>query len=153
MPAIERVTITLPTDLVKDIDRREKNSSKFVAEAVRNELDRRRRAELHRSLQNPHPESAELTEQGLAEWARGLPEEDTDLLVDAGAGSPSGGCPARAGRRGASEPRPRCPSSGSLTPTVGYEQRGMRPCIVVSDPDVVADHRFPLVCVVPVTGT
>ena len=40
-----------------------------------------------------------------------------------------------------------------LDPTVGHEQRGMRPCIVVSDPEVVADHRFPLVCVVPVTGT
>ena len=40
-----------------------------------------------------------------------------------------------------------------LDPTVGHEQRGFRPCIVVSDPDVVADQRFPLVCVVPVTGT
>jgi len=38
-------------------------------------------------------------------------------------------------------------------PTVGHEQRGVRPCIVVSDPDVVADQRFPLLCVVPVTGT
>jgi mRNA interferase MazF len=40
-----------------------------------------------------------------------------------------------------------------LDPTVGHEQRGVRPCIVVSDPDVVGDQRFPLVCVVPVTGT
>jgi len=40
-----------------------------------------------------------------------------------------------------------------LDPTVGHEQRGVRPCIVVSDPEVVADQRFPLVCVVPVTGT
>jgi mRNA interferase MazF len=40
-----------------------------------------------------------------------------------------------------------------LDPTVGHEQRGMRPCVVVSDPDVVADQRFPLICVVPVTGT
>lgn len=39
-----------------------------------------------------------------------------------------------------------------LNPTVGHEQRGMRPCVVVSDPDVVADQQFPLVCVVPVTG-
>ncbi len=29
----------------------------------------------------------------------------------------------------------------------------MRPCIVISDPQVVADQRFPLLCVVPVTGT
>lgn len=41
----------------------------------------------------------------------------------------------------------------SLDPTVGHEQRGVRPCIVVSDPAVVADQRFPLVCVVPVTRT
>lgn len=40
-----------------------------------------------------------------------------------------------------------------LDPTVGHEQRGVRPCIVVSDPDVVADQRFPLVGVVPLTGT
>jgi mRNA interferase MazF len=38
-------------------------------------------------------------------------------------------------------------------PTVGHEQRGIRPCIVVSDPDVISDQRFPLVCVIPVTGT
>src|ERR1035441_8919312 len=36
---------------------------------------------------------------------------------------------------------------------VGHEQRGVRPCIVVSDPDVISDQRFPLLCVVPVTGT
>jgi mRNA interferase MazF len=39
-----------------------------------------------------------------------------------------------------------------LDPVVGHEQRGLRPCVVVSDPDVVSDQRFPLVCVVPVTG-
>jgi Arc/MetJ-type ribon-helix-helix transcriptional regulator len=86
MATVERVTVTLPDDLVSDIDRREKNRSKFVAEAIRHELDRRRRAELRRSLQNPHPESAELAEQGFEEWARGLPEEDTEALVDRSAG-------------------------------------------------------------------
>ena len=40
-----------------------------------------------------------------------------------------------------------------LDPTVGHEQRGARPCVVVSDPDVISDQRFPLVCVVPITGT
>jgi mRNA interferase MazF len=40
-----------------------------------------------------------------------------------------------------------------LDPTAGREQSGVRPCIVVSDPDVISDQRFPLVCVVPVTGT
>ncbi|MGA2184394.1 MAG: type II toxin-antitoxin system PemK/MazF family toxin [Bryobacteraceae bacterium] len=40
-----------------------------------------------------------------------------------------------------------------LDPTIGHEQHGVRPCVVVSDPDVISDQRFPLVCVVPVTGT
>jgi Arc/MetJ-type ribon-helix-helix transcriptional regulator len=88
MAGIERVTVTLPNDLVRDIDRREKNRSKFVAEAVRHELDRRRRAELRRSLHNPHPESTELAEQGLEEWTGGLPEEDTEALMYPSAGRP-----------------------------------------------------------------
>lgn len=86
MAAIERVTVTLPDDLVRDIDRQEKNRSKFIAEAVRRELDRRQRVELRRSLANPHAESAELAEQGLEEWARGLPAEDTEALVDGNVG-------------------------------------------------------------------
>jgi mRNA interferase MazF len=40
-----------------------------------------------------------------------------------------------------------------LDPTVGHEQRGLRPCIAVSDPAVNADQRFPLIAVVPLTGT
>lgn len=40
-----------------------------------------------------------------------------------------------------------------LDPAVGHEQRGVRPCIAVSDPSVNADQRFPLIAVVPVTGT
>lgn len=39
-----------------------------------------------------------------------------------------------------------------LDPTVGHEQRGVRPCIAVSDPDVNVDQRFPLIAVVPVTA-
>jgi len=88
MAGVDRVTVTLPNDLVRDIDRREKNRGKFVAEAVRNELDRRRREELRRSLHNPHPESGDLAEQGLEEWTHGLPEEDTEALVDSNAGKP-----------------------------------------------------------------
>ena len=40
-----------------------------------------------------------------------------------------------------------------LDPTVGHEQRGVRPCVTVSDPSVNVDQRFPLIAVVPVTGT
>src|SRR6185436_5363050 len=41
----------------------------------------------------------------------------------------------------------------SLDPTLGHEQRGVRPCLIVSDPDVIADQRFALACVVPISGT
>jgi hypothetical protein len=67
MASVDRVTVTLPDNLVREIGRRE---------------------ELRRSLHNPHPESADLAEQGLEEWTRGLPEEDTEALVDSSAGKP-----------------------------------------------------------------
>lgn len=41
----------------------------------------------------------------------------------------------------------------SLDPTVGHEQKGVRPCVVVSAPEVIDEQRYPLVCVVPITGT
>lgn len=82
MDNVERVTVSLPADLVRDIDRLEKNRSSFVAEAVRHELDRRRRQGLHQSLQSPHSDSIDLAEQGLDEWKRSLPEEDVNALVD-----------------------------------------------------------------------
>lgn len=86
MANVERVTVSLPNDLVRDIDRRVKNRSRFIAEAVRRELDRRRREELRRSLENPHPESREFSEPGFEEWSRGLPDEDAAALVDSSLG-------------------------------------------------------------------
>ena len=41
----------------------------------------------------------------------------------------------------------------SLDPTKGHEQRGARPCVVVTDPAVSSDQRFPMIAVVPLTGT
>ena len=146
MAGVDRVTVTLPNDLVRDIDRREKKRSKFVAEAVRNELDRRRRAELRRSLDNPHPESAELAGQGLEEWTRAAcPRKMPRRSLTATLASRFGGSPARAGWRGASE--------WSSTPHWVTNSTVVRPCVVVSDPDVIGGQRFPLMCVVPVTGT
>jgi mRNA interferase MazF len=40
-----------------------------------------------------------------------------------------------------------------LDPTVGREQHGIRPAIVISDVEALREQRFPVVCVVPVTGT
>jgi Arc/MetJ-type ribon-helix-helix transcriptional regulator len=84
--ATNRVTVTLPAELVESIDRQDKNRSRFVAEAVRRELERRRREELHRSLENPHPDICDLAEQGFDDWARSLPDEDVEALVDLSAG-------------------------------------------------------------------
>jgi mRNA interferase MazF len=40
-----------------------------------------------------------------------------------------------------------------LDPTVGHEQRGQRPCVVVSDPEILEEQRYPLLGIVPLTGT
>ena len=76
----ERVTVTLPDDIVRDIDRREKNRSKFILHAVQRELARRQKEELLRSLENPHPESQETAELGMDDWADRVAEGDEDLL-------------------------------------------------------------------------
>jgi hypothetical protein len=68
MATTERVTVTLPADLVEGIDRIKRNRSRFITEAVEHELTLRRRAGLLRSLSNPHPEATELSEMGLADW-------------------------------------------------------------------------------------
>ena len=47
----------------------------------------RNRVDLLRSLENPHPEAAELAETGLADWGASLPEGD-DRLVDVNGGMP-----------------------------------------------------------------
>jgi mRNA interferase MazF len=39
-----------------------------------------------------------------------------------------------------------------LDPTIGHEQRGLRPCVIVSAPEVTDDQRFPLVCVIRSPG-
>jgi mRNA interferase MazF len=40
-----------------------------------------------------------------------------------------------------------------LEPTLGHEQRGTGPCIIISDPAVNGNQRFPLIAVVPISGT
>ena len=87
MSTTERVTVTLSSDLVQGIDRFERNRSRFIADAVRRELECRRREQLLRSLQDPHPEVMEFAELGLAAWGDGLPSGD-EGLTDPGAGTP-----------------------------------------------------------------
>jgi hypothetical protein len=88
MATTERVTVTLPSELVQGMDRLEGDRSRFIAKAVEHELRRRRRDGLLRSLKGPHPEAAELAEVGLAEWGASVPAENG--LVD-----PEGGTPVR----------------------------------------------------------
>ena len=40
-----------------------------------------------------------------------------------------------------------------LNPTAGHELRGLRPAVIVSDPEVTMDQRFSMMCVIPLTGT
>jgi Arc/MetJ-type ribon-helix-helix transcriptional regulator len=101
-PALsERVTVTMPAELVAGIDRFERNRSRFIAEAVRHELKRRRRQELLRSLEEPHPDSLSTAELGLENWSQGLPTGDHDLL------DPRGGVPVQwSAEQGWQEPEP-----------------------------------------------
>ena len=84
--ATERVTVTLPAEVVGDIDRRERNRSRFILEAVRRELRRREREELKRSLKSPHPETSELADAGFDDWAMRLPDQKASDLLDLRAG-------------------------------------------------------------------
>lgn len=83
-----RVTVTLPSEVVDEIDRHERNRSRFVLEAVRGELERRRREALRRSIEEPHPEGTELAEAGFDDWVDSLPRESASDLLDPEAGSP-----------------------------------------------------------------
>lgn len=87
MGIAERVTITLSAELVEGIDRLERNRSRFIAEAVRHELTRRRRDALLSSVLSPHPETADLADgAGLGDWAADMPPDEG--LVDLAGGTP-----------------------------------------------------------------
>jgi hypothetical protein len=86
----ERVTVTLPSNLldrIDRIDRFEQNRSRFIARAVEHELEFCRREELLRSVSSPHPGGDDLSELGMGDW---LPElvEDAAELVDLHGGTP-----------------------------------------------------------------
>jgi hypothetical protein len=86
MASIARVTVTLAADLVDQIDRIERNRSRFIAEAVQHELARRRQAALLQSIHSPHPDTVAFVDTGLADWVSDLPADEG--LVDVDAGTP-----------------------------------------------------------------
>src|SRR3970040_610169 len=88
MPATERVTITLPADLLEEVDQLERNRSRFIAEAVQHEVARRHRAALMESVRSPHPETTELGGAGLSNWTSDLPDDEGPI-------DPTGGTPVR----------------------------------------------------------
>lgn len=88
MSKSERVTVTLPAEVVRAIDSLEKNRSKFVLQAVQREVEARRREALRRSLANPHPESQTFADLGFEDWARSLPDDDAANLLDPASGTP-----------------------------------------------------------------
>jgi len=79
------VTVTLSAELLHEIDRLERNRSRFISEAVQHELTRRRRDALRQSISSPHPETIELVDGGLADWASDLPDDED--LVDLNSGT------------------------------------------------------------------
>jgi len=88
MAPVERVTITLPADLLEKVDQLERNRSRFIAEAVQHEVARRRHAALMQSVRSPHPETTQLVDAGLSDWTSELPDDEG--LLD-----PAGGTPVR----------------------------------------------------------
>lgn len=78
MPA-ERVTVTMPKEIVEEIDGMTTNRSRFIVDAVRHELERKRREELLVSLRNPHEESLQVADLGMEDWCAGIPD-DVDLV-------------------------------------------------------------------------
>jgi len=85
MASSERVTITLPADLLQEVDQLERNRSRFIAEAVQHEVARRRHAALLKSVRSPHPETTQLADIGLADWTSELPDDEG--LLDPSAGT------------------------------------------------------------------
>ena len=85
MSTTARVTITLSDEVIEEIDRLERNRSRFIAEAVQHELARRRREALLSSVRAPHPETVELADAGLGDWTADLP--DDEALVDLAGGT------------------------------------------------------------------
>jgi hypothetical protein len=89
MAATERITVTLPQGLLREVDARDENRSRFVAEAVHNELARRKHVEFLASLEQrawTH-EDDELIEADTNEWFAQTTPADSQL-VDPTEGTP-----------------------------------------------------------------
>jgi hypothetical protein len=77
---MKRVTVSLPDAVVEEIDRWERNRSRFLLVAAEREIELRRREALELSLENPHGDSLRVAEEGLAAWGDGMNDGDEDLV-------------------------------------------------------------------------
>lgn len=75
------MTVTLPSEILIEIDRSDRNRSRFILEAVQREIVRRRKEALELSLASPHPESQSFESAGLEEWFE-AGQGDAAELVD-----------------------------------------------------------------------
>lgn len=84
MATSRRITVTFTPDVLGVIDQLDRKRSRVVVEAIRQEIRRRRRDNLQRSIRNPHPETARMTEDRLIGWHARLADEG---LVDGEGGT------------------------------------------------------------------
>jgi hypothetical protein len=82
------VTFHLPPDLLRAVDGQPTDRDAFVEQALRHELTRRAREQLRASIENPHPESREMAEVGLEDWAQTLPKDAAATMCDLSTGTP-----------------------------------------------------------------
>lgn len=80
------ITLSLPLELLQRIDEVEEDRPRFIQEAIRHELQDRRRRQLRQAQTHPHPESEEWAELGFQDWADQLPAEDVSDWIDLDAG-------------------------------------------------------------------
>ena len=81
MAAVDDVVVRLGAHLIADVDRVTTDRTRFIRDAIRNELRRRGFADLQQSLDNPTPETLAYDDCGLEDWV-GDSSNDHDQLVD-----------------------------------------------------------------------
>ena len=69
-----RLNITLPVDLIEQI-RKEKNKSRFIAEALREKINRDKRKETERLMKEGYSASSREDKKLTSEWEKADLEE------------------------------------------------------------------------------
>lgn len=69
-----RLNITLPDDLVKQL-RQEKNKSRFIAEALREKINRENKVRTERLMKEGYSATSREDEKLTAEWEKASLEE------------------------------------------------------------------------------